>query len=147
MIGNAAIVAYSARDAWADIGLTTAVASDGIIVLHWNGQAWSRVPVPYQTQAAGDISQDGRGGIWMYAIGPAAATGAPVYLYHYSNGQWSRQRTPALGGQATEMGVLSWSPGASSGWAAASTGTRGLLLRYFPPPIGHQPGVSASRSR
>jgi len=56
----------------------------------------------------------------------------PTYLYHYSNGQWSRQRAPALGGQATEMGVLSWSLGASSGWAAANTGTRGLLLRYFP---------------
>ena len=121
-----AIEAYSARDAWVDIWLTTGVASYGIIVLHWNGRAWSRVPVPNRVQAAGDISQDGRGGIWMYAIG------APVYLYHYSNGQWSRQRAPALGGQATEMGVLSWSPGASSGWAAANTGTRGLLLRYFP---------------
>ena len=131
-IGNAAIQAFSARDAWVDIGLTTATASDGAIVWHWNGRAWSRVPVPYRTQAAGDISQDGRGGIWMYAIGPASATGAPAYLYHYSKGQWSRQRAPALDGQASEMGVLSWSPGARSGWAAAGTGTRGLLLRYFP---------------
>jgi hypothetical protein len=136
-IGNASIEAYSARDAWVDIGLTTGVASDGIIVLHWNGQAWSKVPVPYRTQVAGDISQDGRGGIWMYAIGPATPAGALTYLYHYSNGQWSRQRAPALGGQATEMGVLSWRPGASSGWAAAGTGNRGLLLRYFPSPNGH----------
>ena len=60
VIGNAAIQAYSARDAWAAIGLTTATASYGIIVLHWNGQAWSRVPVPYRTQAVGAISQDGR---------------------------------------------------------------------------------------
>lgn len=136
-IGNASIEAYSARDAWVDIGLTTGVASDGIIVLHWNGQAWSKVPVPDHTQADGDISQDGHGGIWMYAIGPAIPAGALTYLYHYSNGQWSRQRTPALGGQATEMGVLSWRPGANSGWAAAGTGNRGLLLRYFPSPNGH----------
>lgn len=133
-IANAAIEGFSAHDAWIDIGLDNRGVAPypAIIVLHWNGQAWSRVPVPYRTQAAGDISQDGRGGIWMYAIGPATATGAPVYLYHYRNGQWSRQRAPALGGQAAEMGVLSWSPGASSGWAAANTGTRGLLLRYFP---------------
>jgi hypothetical protein len=131
-VGNAAIEAFSARDAWVDIGLTTATAPYGVIVLHWNGRAWSSVPVPYRTQAAGDISQDGHGGIWMYAIGPASATGAPTCLYHYASGRWSRQRAPALGGQASEMGVLSWSPGARSGWAAASTGTRGLLLRYFP---------------
>src|SRR5215469_9468244 len=137
VIGNAAIQAYSARDAWADIQLTTATAFDGIIVWHWNGQAWSRVPVPYRTQAAGAIAGDGRGGIRMYAIGPAAAAGAPTYLYHYSHSQWSRQRAPALGGVATGIGVLSWSPSASSGWAAASTGNRGLLLRYFPSPIGH----------
>ncbi len=132
VIGNASIEAYYARDAWVDIGLTTATASYGIIVLHWNGQAWSRVPVPYRTQADGAISQDGRGGIWMYAIGPAAPAGALTYLYHYSNGRWSRQPAPALGGQATEMGVLSWQRGARSGRAAAYTGTRGALLRYFP---------------
>lgn len=132
VIGNAAIQAYSARDAWAAIGLTTATASYGIIVLHWNGQAWWKVPVPYRTQAAGAISGDGRGGIWMYAIGPAAPTGAPADLYHYSHGRWSRQPAPALDGVATEMGVLSWHPGARSGWAAADTGNRGALLRYFP---------------
>ncbi|HEV3291227.1 MAG TPA: hypothetical protein VG123_19785 [Streptosporangiaceae bacterium] len=131
-IGNAAIQAFSPRDAWVDIGLTTATDSYGIIVLHWNGQAWSSVPVPYQTQAAGAISGDGRGGIWMYAIGLPAPAGAGTYLYHYSSGRWSRQAAPALGGVATEMGVLSWRPGARSGWAAASTGNRGALLRYFP---------------
>jgi hypothetical protein len=94
--------------------------------------AWSKVPVPYRTQAVGDISQDGRGGIWMYAMGLAAPAGPPVYLYHYRNGQWSRQRAPAVDSQATEMGVLSWSPGASSGWAATNGAQRGLLLRYFP---------------
>jgi hypothetical protein len=138
-IGNASIEAYSARDAWVDIGLTTGVAPDGIIVLHWNGQAWSKVPVPYRPQADGDISQDGHGGIWMYADGPATPAGVPpfTYLYHYSHGQWSRQPAPVLDGQATETGVLSWRPGASSGWAAADTGNRGVLLRYFPSPIGH----------
>jgi hypothetical protein len=136
VIGNAAIQAYSARDAWVDIGLTTATDSYGIIVLHWNGQAWSKVPVPYQTQAAGAISGDGRGGIWMYAIGTPAPAGAGTYLYHYSHGRWSRQPAPALGGTATEMGVLSWRPGASSGWAATDNGNRGALLRYVPPPTG-----------
>jgi hypothetical protein len=136
-IGNAAIQAFSARDAWVDIGLTTATASYGIIVLHWNGRAWARVPVPYRTQADGAISQDGRGGIWMYAIGIPAPPGAGTYLYHYSHGQWSRQPAPALGGAATEMGVLSWPPGASSGWAATDNGNRGALLRYVPSPTGH----------
>jgi len=133
-IGNAAIQAYSARDAWAAIQLTTAAAFDGIIVWHWNGQAWSKVPVPYWPQAAGAISQDGHGGIWMYAIGAAAPAGAPAYLYHYAHGHWSRQPAPALDGQATQMGMLSWHPGAQSGWAAAATGNRGLLLHYFPSP-------------
>jgi hypothetical protein len=59
--------------------------------LHWNGHAWLQVPVPYPTQADGDISQDGHDGIWMYAIGPATPAGALTYLYHYAHGQWSRQ--------------------------------------------------------
>lgn len=133
-ISNAAIEGFSAHDAWVDIGLDYRGVAPypGIVVLHWNGRAWSRVPVPYRTLVVGDISRDGRGGIWIYATGPATATGTPVYLYHYRNGQWSRQPAPAEGGHATGMGVLSWHPGASSGWAAADAGQRGLLLRYFP---------------
>jgi hypothetical protein len=146
-IGNASIEAYSARDAWVDIGLTTGVASDGIIVLHWNGQAWSKVPVPYRTQVAGDISQDGRGGIWMYAIGPATPAGALTYLYHYSNGQWSRQRAPALGGQATEMGVLSWRPGASSGGPRPARGTGDCCCATSPHRTATSGCLGSSRSR
>ena len=125
---------FSAHDAWIDVGLDRRGVAPypAVIVLHWNGRAWSRVPVPYRTQAVGDISQDGRGGIWMYAMGLATPTGPPVYLYHYRKGQWSRQRVPALDGQATEMGELSWSPGARSGWAATNGAQRGLLLRYVP---------------
>jgi hypothetical protein len=132
-IANAAIEGFSAHDAWIDIGLDNRGVAPypGIIILHWNGRAWSRVPIPYRTLVVGDISRDGRGGIWIYATVSATATGTPVYLYHYRNGQWSRQRAPAEGGHAIDMGVLSWSPGASSGWAAADAAQRGLLLRYF----------------
>ncbi len=133
-IANAAVEGFSAHDAWIDIGLDDRGVAPypGIILLRWNGRAWSRVPVPYRTLVVGDMSGDGRGGIWIYASGPATATGPPVYLYHYRNGQWSRQLAPAGGGQATEMGVLSWSRGASAGWAAANADQRGLLLHYFP---------------
>ena len=133
-IANAAIVGFSAHDAWIDIGLDSRGVAPypGIIVLHWNGRAWSRLPVPYRTLVVGDISRDGRGGIWIYATGPATPAGPPVYLYHYRNGQWSRQRAPAEDGHAPDMGVLSWSPGASSGWAATNANQRGLLMRYLP---------------
>lgn len=139
-IGKAHIEAFSTHDAWVDIGLMMSSAEGedlypGIIVLHWNGRAWSRVPVPYRPLEAGDISRDGRGGIWIYAEEPwSESAGYRVDLYHYRNGQWSRQLTPTVDGSPVHVGVFSWSPGASSGWATANADNppRGLLVRYFP---------------
>src|SRR5262249_62035671 len=110
---------------------------EGLFGGRGHGPAASAAPFPYWPRGSDATSGDGRGGIWMYAIALPAPAGAGTYLYRYSHGRWSRQPAPALGGVATEMGALSWRPGARSGWAAASTGDRGLLLRYFPSPIGH----------
>lgn len=139
-VGKAHIEAFSTHDAWVDIGLIMSSAGGeglypGIIVLHWNGRAWSRVPVPYRPQQVGDITRDGRGGIWIYAEEPwSASAGYRADLYHYRNGQWSRQLTPTVDGRPVRVGVFSWSPGASSGWATANADNlpRGLLVRYFP---------------
>lgn len=54
-IANAAIEGFSAHGAWIDIGLDNRGVAPypGIIVLHWNGRAWSRVPVPGARRSAG----------------------------------------------------------------------------------------------
>jgi hypothetical protein len=121
------VAAVGARDAWA-VGYVCpqqcGPSSDSTLAEHWAGARHQ----PGRPRRHLDVRDRS-----------ATPSGVPpfTYLYHYSNGQWSRQPAPALGGQATEMGVLSWRPGASSGWAAADTGNRGVLLRYFPSPIGH----------
>jgi hypothetical protein len=127
------IVALSARDVWADLGLSTDTNTyPGIILLHWNGKRWTRVKVPYATSLVGDITGNGRSGIWIFAAGPAPSL--LTYLYNLRKGRWARQQVPAKRDNFTALGEFSWAQGADSGWAASDMSpgatSQGVLLRY-----------------
>jgi hypothetical protein len=106
----------------------------GTRLLHWNGKRWSSVRAPAGTQ---DLTQDGRGGIWLGAIqGPGAA---PVTVaYHYSAALHSTKRVlPIPAGYNSAWLSLFWTPHSRSVWAigyarASNSSTIGLVERYTP---------------
>jgi hypothetical protein len=56
------IAAISPDNVWADAFLGAGMGvAPGIVLLHWNGKAWSRVSVPYPANQPGVITQDGHG--------------------------------------------------------------------------------------
>jgi hypothetical protein len=57
-----------------------------VVVLHYNGTAWTRVAegnYGYGTQPLQQIAPDGQGGLWLPMPG---VDGQPSYLLHYSDG-------------------------------------------------------------
>jgi len=129
------VVALSSQDVWVDALLGKGMgAYPGAVLLHWNGKRWNRVRVPYATFSLTNLTQDGHGGLWISATG---ASGAVSYLYHYRGGHWARQRVPSAGhGSTSQLNTLSWSAGASFGWAGGESvdkkgSTQGILLKYI----------------
>jgi hypothetical protein len=113
------IVAITPDNVWADAFLSAGMGvAPGIVLLHWNGKAWSRVSVPYPTVQPGAITQDGRGGVWLTAYAPA--TFKP-YLYHDNGGHWQRVAVPAAASSSTQLSALSWIPGGTSVWAGGAS--------------------------
>lgn len=58
-----------------------------LVILHWNGLAWSRVAqggFGYGTQPIQQVSSDGHGGFWLPMPG---SDGEGSYMLHYSAGQ------------------------------------------------------------
>jgi hypothetical protein len=125
------IVAFSARNVWVDFSVTGRESGAGLA--HWNGKRWTAVHQAYQASSFGTMSQDGHGGIWLSANGPA-----PKYysfLFHERNGHWTYQDMPSAGGQSIELNAISWNPGSSTGWAAGALpekdgSTLGAVLEY-----------------
>jgi hypothetical protein len=124
---------------WADAILTSGEGvAPGSVLLHWNGQAWSQVTVPYPTDQPGSLAQDGHNGIWLSVYGDATENYTP-YLVHDSHGHWSRVAVPTVPGDAnTQLSMLSWIPGTRSVWAVGETFpvdnpdgvSQGVILKY-----------------
>ncbi len=113
------IVAIAPDNVWADAYLSAGMGvAPGVVLLHWNGKAWSRVSVPYPTVQPGAITQDGRGGVWLSAYGSASFQ---PYLYHDNGGHWQRVAVPAAKNGSTQLNALSWIPGGSSAWAGGAS--------------------------
>jgi hypothetical protein len=93
-----------------------------VLLLYWNVSTWQQVTVPHgliSGQLYGvDMSQDGRGGLWLTTV---PLRGKEVVL-HYTGGQW--QRAAAPGG----LSSVAWIPGTTSVWATASDG----IAKYGP---------------
>jgi hypothetical protein len=133
------ILAITPDNVWADAfvmagqGEMVRVAP-GTVLLHWNGTVWSQVTVPYPTYQPNSLAQDGHGGLWLSVDGDASENYNP-YLVHDVNGHWHRIAVPAVAGDTTQLGRLSWIPGTHSVWAAGNaiqttSGTsQGIILK------------------
>lgn len=108
------LVALGPRDVWAGMPTGGTVSRTSGLLLHWDGKRWHRVAAPrgvFNFPTGAPVAQDGHGGLWMQANGPKAPF--PLFLYHYSNGRFTRQRI----GINLNLDAFAWIPRTRSVWA------------------------------
>ena len=135
------VVADGPNNVWAAGILTKGMGvGPGIVLLHWNGKAFTRVNVPYTVSGGFALSGDGAGGLWLSATQYSATRYVP-YLYHYSGGHWARFAVPSKPKNQSQISAMTAIPGTHSVWAAGNqmltsehgTGsTVGIVLKYGP---------------
>jgi len=117
------VAAASNSSAWA-VGYAGNGSAQRILMLHWNGKAWSRVTSPSVLTAAGDLSAVtvvSAKSAW--AVGSTAGTGSGLgrsLLLHWNGSAWSQVTSPAAvyGGSLAGIAVT-----AKSGWAVGYVDT------------------------
>lgn len=129
------LVATSPSNVWAVRGIENiSTGAATFTLLHFNGK-WSTVKLGYPTSWVNYVAQDGHGGIWLIANGPA-----PAYAWYAEDlnaGHWSRYSVPSVKGTAwSNVLGLYWIPGTQSMWATEQAGlpnnggVYGAILKY-----------------
>jgi len=112
--GWPSVLALTPTDIWTDFELRNSSQVTGVVLLHYGGSGWERVPVPYRSTGLGAMSADGHGGIWITAV----ISGLPgSAIYDYRAGRWSRQATPVRRGVFAGLDSIASAPGSASAWA------------------------------
>jgi hypothetical protein len=115
-----AIYAQSATSVWA-VGNGNREDEGGpLVVLHFNGQAWSQVAESQAFggfDAFGQVAPDGRDGLWIPVPG---SEGGPSHLVHYSGGHLTAAVLPAAAARITVQSVA-WIPGTFQALAGGLT--------------------------
>jgi hypothetical protein len=135
----ASIAPISSANVWAIAALSEGEGvANGAVLLHWNGEAWTQVKVPFTLNGPQYITSDGHGGFWLYS--PEYVKGSYLtYLFHYSDGRWTYVAIPHTKGDATQIQALATIPGTTSVWAAGigypspdnpSGISNGVILKY-----------------
>ena len=141
------VVADGPDNVWAVGVLTEGMGvGPGIVLLHWNGKAFTRVNVPYPVTGpvvlTGPfvLSGDGAGGIWLSGT-QYSKTSYRFYLYHYNGGHWTRLAVPNEPKNRSQISAMTAIPGTRSVWATGmelptsgqGSGTSlGIVLKYGP---------------
>jgi hypothetical protein len=135
------IAAASPASVWAtvEVGPPSGAGRLTYLLLHWNGTAWSKVPLPKGVSVYG-LASDGHGGSWVasYTVNKPGVNLSGLVMYHYSGGHWTHVPAPAKSGFVTTLGGSNMEliPGTTSVLAAASLTlpgiTEGAILKYGP---------------
>jgi hypothetical protein len=123
-----AVAAVSNGSAWA-VG-STGGSAPRILMVHWNGTAWSRLTSPGVLTAAGELwgvtvvsSKD------AWAVGDTGGSAHPrALVLHWNGAAWSQVASPAAS-NAQLSGVTAT---ASSGWAVGYYFTGPAAIDYHP---------------
>jgi hypothetical protein len=112
------------------------VGTGTTILLHWNGNAWSRVPVPKGVGIVG-LSSDGYGGAWVASYKGNDSNTGVVIMYHYHGLHWTHVTVPVRPGfNLNVSGGLKLIPGTRSVLAPAtlegSPAFNAAVLKYGP---------------
>jgi hypothetical protein len=124
--GLAAVAAVSADDAWA-VGWESL---GGVLILHWNGRAWSQAAVPALPRGSelADVAASSARNAW--AVG---AVGRQTLILHWNGARWSRVPSPTPSGDAGLDSVTVTRSGAAwavGGYSPRSGGPSALILRW-----------------
>jgi hypothetical protein len=128
----AGIAIVGPDNVWAVITTVGGTNPRGVILLHWNGQSWTRAPFPYAGIAFSSATPDGRGGLWLVL---EASGSKELWFCHYSAGQWTRTPVPSTSGGQPTVQNLAWIPGTGSQWAVGGVtfaGNGTAILKYGP---------------
>jgi hypothetical protein len=135
------IAAASPATVWATVFLYSPTVEGRVttVLLHWNGRAWSKLPLPKGVVAYG-LASDGHGGFWVasYTVNKPGVIPAGLMMYHYSYGRWTRVAAPVKSGFVINLegGNMQLIPGTRSVLANAdlfgSSVIEGAILKYGP---------------
>jgi hypothetical protein len=135
------IAAVSPTSVWASVVAASPTVEGRVtyVLLHWNGRAWSKVPLPKGVNVYG-LAGDGHGGAWVasYKVNEPGVYLAGLAMYHYAGGRWTRDAVPVLRGLDTNLqsGNMELIPGTRSVLASAtmfgSASIEGGILKYGP---------------
>ena len=135
------IAAVSPTSVWASAVAASPTVEGRVtyVLLHWNGRAWSKVPLPKGVNVYG-LAGDGHGGAWVasYKVNEPGVYLAALAMYHYAGGRWTRGAVPVLHGLDTNLqsGNMELIPGTRSVLASAtmfgSASVEGGILKYGP---------------
>ena len=138
------IAAASPASVWAtvEVGPASGAGQLTYVLLHWNGRAWSKVPLPKGVNVYG-LASDGHGGSWVasYTVAKPGVIFSGLVMYHYAGGRWTHVRAPAKSGYVTNLigGNMELIPGTRSVLATAilnpvslSGMSEGAILKYGP---------------
>ena len=114
-----AMYAQSPASVWAVGNGNTEDDGGPLVVLHFNGRAWSKVAQSdvSGSEYFGQIAPDGRGGLW---IPVPAADGSASHLMHYSGGRLTAAVLPVAASRITVLAVA-WVPGTFRALAGGAT--------------------------
>ena len=138
------IAAAGPASVWAtvEIGPPSGAGQLTYVLLHWNGRAWSKVPLPKGVNVYG-LASDGHGGSWVasYTVNEPGVILSGLVMYHYSGGHWTHVPAPAKSGFVTNLigGNMELIPGTRSVLATAILNPsplpgmfKGAILKYGP---------------
>ena len=135
------IAAVTPASVWATVIVDSPTVEGRVttVLLHWNGRAWSKVPLPKEVNVYG-LASDGHGGFWVasYTVNEPGVLLAGLVMYHYSCGHWTRVAVPVKHGLVTNLegGNMQLIPGTRSVLANAtlfgSPAIEGAILKYGP---------------
>ena len=123
----AAVRALSAGDVYAvGVGDNQTNAGGPLVVLHYNGHAWTRIASGNYGDITGNFSADGHGGLWI----PATRPDGILALLHYSAGRLTPAATPGNAGSPAEIFSVSQVPGAAEQLAGGEVEAADGRLMY-----------------
>jgi hypothetical protein len=122
----AAVTVISADDAWA-VG---AASAGSVLIVHWNGQAWTRFPAPVVRGYPSLNSVAGSSARNVWAVGNLGNAPGGTLILHFNGVRWSRVPSPysSRGGAALTSVAVARSGAA---WAVGIYKPGGgLILRW-----------------
>jgi len=138
---NDSISASSASDIWV-VGSTLNTATDEFVpeALHFNGTAWSVVPMPQagtNTSTIGAVTDISATNAWAVGedIGATSAVGGSTLIEHWNGSSWSIVPSPTPGADPGLTGVAARGPSdvyaVGSNLPSVNGGTvQGMILRW-----------------